>query len=290
MENNIQMERKRKHEVCFLDTKILFTQRGQHQHLHQPDRDVNYFGNFAVGKKSNSGKETFLEPSCKAKTWRRKCGAVLWRRLLRAWAWTLVWFESVNEALQELGYRQLKVEPCCWVWADSSGVIKSMIHSHVENLMFAGKEQSSIHQGLMDKLKAKFNWGSWEETEFIQCGIHVKQKEDYSIELSQEKYIDGLEEIYVSRDRARLTEATITEEERKQLRTALGGVASNLFHLCSGCELLSDNYSSGDSQWASQDKQTHSWYQEDPWFQIQDTRLSREWRLGIGLLGRCWVG
>ena len=38
--------------------------------------------------------------------------------------------------------------------------MKSMIHSHVDDLMFAGREDCGVHIGLMEKLKTKFNWGA----------------------------------------------------------------------------------------------------------------------------------
>ena len=137
----------------------------------------------------------------------------------------LVWFESINEFLQELGYRQLKVEPCCWVWTDHHGIVKSIVHSHVDDLMFAGRDNCPQHEKLLEKMRQKFNWGSWEEGEFIQCGIEVKQQPDYSIELSQKKFIDDLEEVPLCRDRARWPETPATEAEKSKLRGVLGSIA-----------------------------------------------------------------
>ena len=217
---------------------------GYQDPLYSPDRAVNRFGSSATGRSLNFGKMTFLEPFYNKRTLEEKVRGrpvkeivesmgleegtpLLMRKAAYGLAQApLVWFESVNETLQALGYRQLKVEACCWVWMDKEGVIKSMIHSHVNDLMFAGKEQCPIHQNLMDKLKAKFNWGIWEETEFIQCGIHVKQKKITPLSCHRGSTLMAWRRSMSQEiEQARLTEATVTEEERKQLRTALGSVA-----------------------------------------------------------------
>lgn len=137
----------------------------------------------------------------------------------------LQWYHTIHESLVELGYSRLQVEPCCWIFRDKSGTVRSIVHSHVDDLMFGGSPECSIHKYLMDQLQQRFQWGSWEETKFVQCGIEVHQLEDFSIEISQTKYIDDLEEIYISRDRSRMPDAPVTEEERRKLRGALGSIS-----------------------------------------------------------------
>ena len=149
----------------------------------------------------------------------------------------LQWFYTINNFLGNLGYKQLQTEPCCWVWVDTEGQVRSIVHSHVDDLMFGGREDDSIHHGLLDQLQARFKWGSWEDRCFVQCGIEVVQNEDYSIDLKQSNFINDIEEIYLSRDRSRQTGQPVTETEKKQTTRSSWqsglGMWSNMFSLCS---------------------------------------------------------
>ena len=150
--------------------------------------------------------------------------------LMRRAAYGLVqaplhWYKSVCSFLSSLGYRRLKMEPCCWVYTEASGAVNSIIHGHVDDFMFGGDPQCDIHRGLMEKIRQKYNWGTWEEAEFTQCGIHVRQLDDFSIEMDQSKSIEELEEIHISRDRARQTSSLTTDAEKSSLRAVLGSLS-----------------------------------------------------------------
>ena len=150
--------------------------------------------------------------------------------LLRKAAYGLVqaplhWHQSVNRFLKSLGYRQLEVEPCCWIWTDKTGTVRSAVHAHVDDFLFAGGPQCEIHQRLMTALQQRFKWGTWEVGKFVQCGIDIHQNQDYSIDMHQTKFINDLEEIRISRDRSRQTECPTTEQEKSVLRGALGSLS-----------------------------------------------------------------
>ena len=137
----------------------------------------------------------------------------------------LHWHKSVNKYLQTLGYRQLEVEPCCWIWTDKAGVVRSAVHAHVDDFLFAGAAGCAEHQGLIQALKTRFKWGTWESQCFVQCGIEIQQNPDYSIDMRQSKFINDLEEIRLSRDRSRVTESPTTDHEKTMLRGALGSLS-----------------------------------------------------------------
>ena len=48
----------------------------------------------------------------------------------------LHWYQSVCKALAELGYQRLVTEPCCWIYKDEGGVIRSIIYGHVDDFVF----------------------------------------------------------------------------------------------------------------------------------------------------------
>ena len=137
----------------------------------------------------------------------------------------LHWYRSVCSFLSSLGYVRLKTEPCCWIYKDTNGVVRSLIHGHVDDFLFAGDKECEIHKNLMDQIKKKFSWGTWESDDFIQCGVRIRQHADGSMDLDQEKSITELEEIHISRDRARQGEAETTLHEKSALRALLGSLS-----------------------------------------------------------------
>ena len=165
--------------------------------------------------------------------------------LMRKAAYGLVqaplhWFRSVCNFLKSLGYVQLKTEPCCWIFKHE-GKVKSLIHGHVDDFMFGGSEECDIHQGLMAQIRSRFTWGTWEEKDFVQCGVRVRQHEDGSIDLDQQRSVTELEEIH-------LVTGQSTTERRPDHgcgeicfagspgRTLLG-LWTNPLHVLRGCEL-----------------------------------------------------
>ena len=137
----------------------------------------------------------------------------------------LHWYQSISTYLEEIGYHKLWTEPCCWIWVDKEGVVRSIIHGHVDDFMFGGRDNDEIHTGLMRDIQKKFQWGTWETGQFVQCGVHVQQHEDFSIDLEQTKFIEELEEIHISRERSRSEELTTTEDEKRALRGVLGSLS-----------------------------------------------------------------
>ena len=137
----------------------------------------------------------------------------------------LHWYKSVCSYLQDLGYTRLKGDPCVWVFHDESGVLRSCICAHVDDFMFGGVPDDSVHSGLMARIREHFSWGSWESSSFTQCGVRITQHSDFSITLDQQEFVSEVQEIHLSRDRSRQPTADTTDHEKHQLRAALGGLS-----------------------------------------------------------------
>ena len=137
----------------------------------------------------------------------------------------LHWYQSVCNTLVELGYQRLVTEPCCWIFKGPDGKIRSIIYGHVDDFVFGGDDKCAIHQQLMERIRGLFTWGTWERDEFIQCGVAIRQKEDGTIMMSQPEFADGVEEISLTRDRAKTPEALTTDREKSWLRGTLGSLA-----------------------------------------------------------------
>ena len=137
----------------------------------------------------------------------------------------LYWYKTVCRFLEEIGYRRLLTDPCIWVFYDSNKQLRSAICAHVDDFVFAGKEGDMLYNELIEKIKKRFTWGSWESSPFIQCGTKISQNKDFSFDLTQEAYLKAIHEIPLSRDRARQSELATTEGERSQMRSILGALS-----------------------------------------------------------------
>ena len=191
---------------------------------------------FKIQKGDISG--AFLHDSLEEDLWRRPLPEICKElgvpegtpMLMRKAAYGLVqaplhWYRSVCNYLASIGYTKFQMEPCCWVYKDDQGRVLSVIHAHVGDFMFGGSPDCPIHQRLMEQIRHKYKWGTWEEGSFLQCGIQVTQREDYSIELDQEHTIQELAEIHLSRDRSRQPDMPTSEHEKSEMRGALGSMS-----------------------------------------------------------------
>ena len=54
------------------------------------------------------------------------------------------WFETVkNTFLHSIGYRQLRSDPCAWVYKDQERVV-SIVSGHVDDFLFTGRDNDPI--------------------------------------------------------------------------------------------------------------------------------------------------
>ena len=135
----------------------------------------------------------------------------------------LEWYKEVNEVLIKLGAKRCETDPCVWVFVDEEELI-GIIGAHVDDFLIAGEETSEKWNSIIKLLLAAFRWTPWEEGEFKQCGVNIKQLDDFSFEQDQSEYLQGLDEIPIRRERAQEKDALVTEYERSQLRAVLGGL------------------------------------------------------------------
>eukprot|EP00435_Cladocopium_sp_Y103_P018219 s2415_g4.t1 len=137
----------------------------------------------------------------------------------------LWWYKSVSKFLESLGYTRLKSEPCIWVYFDADNKPRSIISGHVDDFLFGGASHDEVHLKLMAAIQAKFAWGQWENTPFVQCGVRVSQREDFGFDLEQCDFVNNLKPIFLSRDRERMRSSSTTDSEKTQLRAVLGSLS-----------------------------------------------------------------
>ena len=134
------------------------------------------------------------------------------------------WYRSVSAFFQKIGLEKLWSDPCMWAWRPE-GVLKGLISCHVDDFLFSGPEKDQSWNELLEKIKKEFSWGDWQQKEFTQCGVEIKQMDDYSYQLSQPKYAERIKEIPVPATRKREVNSPTTDWERSQLRAALGALS-----------------------------------------------------------------
>ena len=134
------------------------------------------------------------------------------------------WYRSVSSFFEKIGLQKLWSDPCMWAWRPN-GVLTGLISCHVDDFLFSGKPGDKTWEELLTKIQKEFSWGDWQSREFTQCGVEIKEMDDYSYQLSQPKYAEKIKEIPIPASRKRESGSPTTEWEKSQLRAALGALS-----------------------------------------------------------------
>ena len=79
----------------------------------------------------------------------------------------------------------------------------------MDDFLLAGNLNSEHYLSREKALAEAFRWGKWEENEFEFAGCNIRQMEDKSVILNQEKYSKRwLEEVEIDKEKARKTPLT----------------------------------------------------------------------------------
>ena len=149
----------------------------------------------------------------------------------------LDWYLKVAELCDALGGRVCKTDPCCWIFHDKKikshsdnqgrmkGQVIGIIGAHVDDFLLSGDQQNAQWQYILKQLHEAFRWSPWEEGDFKQTGLRIRQDPTtYEITLDQEEYLETLEEIEIDPGRKKQKDLPVTEAERTALRGSLGAL------------------------------------------------------------------
>ena len=155
----------------------------------------------------------------------------------------LEWYLTVSAFLSDLGFRRLYSDPCAWVFYEK-GRLVGIISGHVDDFLFGGSNDDPKWLELKRKIQERFTWTGWEEDDFIQCGVRIRQMHDHSFKLSQSAYIDQLREIPLTAERRKHRGEATSDRKKSLLRSALGGLnwaaqQTNMIHASAVSLLLS---------------------------------------------------
>ena len=132
-----------------------------------------------------------------------------------------LWFRELKQSLESLGFESAPFDPSLFVLRDNNQRAEVLIGIHVDDGLCC--ESARFHAKLA-QLEAKYPFGSKKSREFVFTGLHISQKSDNSIWVSQEKYVKDISPISVNKERKLKPHDTVTEGERQSLRALIGSL------------------------------------------------------------------
>ena len=133
-----------------------------------------------------------------------------------------LWFTELDKTLRSLNFVPSPFDPCLYLlYKEQSTVPSGILGVHVDDGLCGG---DAYFQSQIQKLEAKFPFGSKKSQNFVFTGIELTQNHDYSITMSQEKYITKINPIHIQPDRKSKLELPVTERERQDLRALIGSL------------------------------------------------------------------
>ena len=133
-----------------------------------------------------------------------------------------LWFQELDKALRELSFKPSPFDPTVYLlYPEGTTKPAGIIGVHVDDGLCGGNE---FFMTQLAKLEERYPFGSKKNQSFVFTGIEMSQNADYSIRLSQEKYVSKIEPIHVSPERKKDLESTVTQEEQQDLRALIGSL------------------------------------------------------------------
>ena len=133
-----------------------------------------------------------------------------------------MWYVKLKNTILDLGCKESSLDNGLFMKHDINGIM-GLLCTFVDDILWCGSEK--FYTEVVVKLKTILHVGSEQTTAFQYIGIKMSQESDYSIRISQERYIeDKLQPIQISIERSKQKNNTVTKGERKQLRSLMGKI------------------------------------------------------------------
>jgi hypothetical protein len=135
------------------------------------------------------------------------------------------WYEALSEFLINDGWLIHSLDKCLFKRLDENGFVCGYLGIHVDDVLTSGS--GDIYERSIERLRNKFTFGSWEsawEHTVQYCGCEIKQHNDGSITVNQQKFALSVDEISISHERKMEPTALLTESEKSQMRQRLGAL------------------------------------------------------------------
>ena len=142
-----------------------------------------------------------------------------------------LWFQTLKQTLEELGFIQNPFDACTFSLVtkgpDGEPRVHGVLGIHVDDGIGGG---DSYFGRIIEQLRGIYNFGSYDEREFVLTGILFRQWDDGSIEMDQMAYIEKISPIHVPRDRRLRSEDPLSASEVHELRRLNGSLQYAAVH------------------------------------------------------------
>ena len=142
-----------------------------------------------------------------------------------------LWFQTLKQTLEELGFIQSPFDACTFSLVtkgpDGEPRVHGVLGIHVDDGIGGG---DSYFARVIEQLRGIYNFGSYDEGEFVFTGIRFRQWDDGSIEMDQMAYIEKISPIHVPRDRRLRSEDPLSASEVHELRRLNGSLQYAAVH------------------------------------------------------------
>lgn len=127
---------------------------------------------------------------------------------------------SVVEAMMKFGCKQSGLDPALFYFM-KDGKLIGLMASHVDDFLHAGDEV--FERAIMERVRSRFVAGKLEVAQFAYVGFQVVQG-NTGILMDQKEYMQGLEGVEVSPQRALQKKQLLTSSEQTHLRELVGRI------------------------------------------------------------------
>ena len=132
-----------------------------------------------------------------------------------------LWYQTLNEELVKLGFESSPFDPCLYILRKEDGTPRGALGIHVDDGLCGGDK---VFQSVLEKLQQKYPFGSQKISDFVFTGIHLRQRSDMGIVLSQSDYVRKITPIKIDCNRKSQIQEKVNADERQQLRALIGSL------------------------------------------------------------------
>ena len=133
-----------------------------------------------------------------------------------------LWFKELDRTLRKLSFIPSPFDPTVYLLHEPGQQTPAgIIGVHVDDGLCGGNKH--FHEKLA-QLEAIFPFGSKKTKSFTFTGIDLHQNANFSITMSQEKYISKIEPIHIEATRKHSFELPVNPDEKQALRALIGSL------------------------------------------------------------------
>lgn len=132
------------------------------------------------------------------------------------------WYRKLSSELLRVGFEKSQFDSCLFFFREH-GKLQGVYGVHVDDCVTGG--QGKAYHAAIQELRKTFEFRKWRIGEGDFCGSQYKQcPKSFAITMSQEKFVQKIRPLHMSRERARDRSSELTEKEISCLRAINGSL------------------------------------------------------------------